>query len=287
MAGFYKALKLVAVAQAGQPVAPGLLGMKTALPAFEGVPSDVGIVSAPPTPGLSRSNTGFSTAPAPAESVALNVSKEERQRWMNAFQQAGPHNGVVGAVAARDFFLRSGLPAESLSKIWFVVVSRTDGREFLTTSLWPRRTLADTRSRGSLDVNDFLIAMFLISRVKSGTLASVPQSLPPNVIATITGQGPATPVAAPSPVPSSPMPAAELFSDWGIGAKEKEAYDRVFEKTDVGGKGYLSSEFLVLVAWCFARVLIPFSSLLASRGSVCFFQTVELAVERAFKHLVC
>ncbi len=121
--------------------------------------------------------------------------------------------------------------------------------------------MADTRSRGALDVNDFLIAMFLISRVKSGTLASVPQSLPPNVIATITGQAPSTPVAAPSPVPVSPMPAAEPFSDWGIGAKEKEAYDRVFEKTDVGGKGYLSSELASEVFGRFAlrtyRLIFP------------------------------
>jgi hypothetical protein len=137
MAGFYKALKLVAVAQAGQPVAPGLLGMKTPLPAFEGVPPDIGVVSAPPTPGLFRSNTGFSAAPAPTEPVTFNVSKEERQRWMNAFQQAGSHNGVVGAVAARDFFLRSGLPAESLSKIWFVGDYGWEPWLILTTlSLW-------------------------------------------------------------------------------------------------------------------------------------------------------
>ncbi|KAI9023325.1 hypothetical protein DFJ74DRAFT_767943 [Hyaloraphidium curvatum] len=243
MAGFFRALKLVAVAQAGQPVSPGLLGMKTPLPVFEDVAGD-----APPAPpqNLARSGTGFG---GDASNPAFNVAPEERQRWMNAFQQAGPQNGLVGAVAARDFFLRSGLPPETLSRIW---------------------TLADAQGRGALGVNEFLVAMFLISRVKAGAFPGVPGSLPPQVLAAITGQpaqqpfadGPApvssAPLASPSKAPTSTSPLPDSFAStvaparlpssdgapapWLIGPKEKDAYDRVFEKADMAGKGYLTTE---------------------------------------------
>lgn len=263
MGGFYKALKLVAVAQAGQPVAPGLLGMKTPLPAFEGIPTDIGITNAPPsvpsTPSpLSRSGTGFGSTPSggmpSSDSPAYKVSPEERQRWINAFQQAGPTNGAVGAVAARDFFLRSGLAPDTLSKIWWVCPD-SRGLQRCSRFLYPsgaHRTVADSQGRGMLGVNDFMVAMYLISRVKSGAFPSVPGSLPASLLATISGQptpGPVPTPAAPSfEAPPSPVKlpsvATDMGPEWAIGGKEKEAYDRVFDKTDVGGKGYLSSGLL-------------------------------------------
>lgn len=44
-----------------------------------------------------------------------------------------------------------------------------------------RRNLADTQNRGSLDATDFCIAMYFTEATTSGQLASIPDSLPPNL----------------------------------------------------------------------------------------------------------
>lgn len=127
------------------------------------------------------------------------------------------------------------------------------------------RTLADGQGRGALNLSHFLVAMFLVSRVKSGALPAVPASLPPHVISGITTGQQTSAASTPFDMPMSPskMPASTPFTpqqpvvsapaaapilaaqstetlNWAIGPKEKDAYDRVFEKSDVGGKGYLS-----------------------------------------------
>ena len=52
---------------------------------------------------------------------------------------------------------------------------------FSISMLTALRSLADSKRRGSLDVTDFTIAMYLIQASMSGTLPTIPQSLPPYI----------------------------------------------------------------------------------------------------------
>jgi hypothetical protein len=66
-------------------------------------------------------------------------------------------------------FVRSKLPVEKLSQIWcgvFLLPQSTSVHVSL------RRNLSDTQNRGSLDVSDFIVAMYLIQASMSGQLCN-------------------------------------------------------------------------------------------------------------------
>ena len=68
-----------------------------------------------------------------------------------------------------------------------------------------RRNLADTRSRGSLDVADFTVGMHLIQGTMSGTLASLPAVLNPALYASALSLPTNSPPTASRLAPSSPL----------------------------------------------------------------------------------
>jgi epidermal growth factor receptor substrate 15 len=62
--------------------------------------------------------------------------------------------------------------------------------------LRPNRNLADTKSRGALDATDFIIAMYIISAIKSGSISFVPTSLPPGLYEQASGDATTIPPVA-------------------------------------------------------------------------------------------
>lgn len=174
---------------------------------------------------------------------------------------------------ARDIFIKSKLPFETLGQIW-CVLSR------LASCTWAdaasvRRNLADTHSRGSLDVADFTIGMHLIQHTMNGALPQLPAVLNPALYAsatslplpavgaagsripTSTAPGPTSPlrqssIAPPSPAYASPQQqqqfapqAQQQQQPWDISAQEKLESDSYFDGIDTARKGTIEGEAAV------------------------------------------
>lgn len=90
--GFYTALKLVALAQAGIDPVRANLSRPTPLPNF----GDQRPPSAPPA----------------------GISPGARAKYDGQFTALGPVGGFVSGAKARELFLKSGLPNDKLGSIW-------------------------------------------------------------------------------------------------------------------------------------------------------------------------
>ncbi|KAJ3025082.1 UNVERIFIED_CONTAM: hypothetical protein HDU68_007472 [Siphonaria sp. JEL0065] len=162
---FYRCLKLIALAQAGKPVSLQFLGTATPLPVFEGV--SIQTAPAPPKPlvpqytGASQKPISMSQQPS---SSGYQLSNEERDRFVAAFNSCSPQNGFVSGSSSKDLFVKSGLSLEILSRIW---------------------TLVDTQNAMQLNLAQFMLAMLIITQMKSGALQSVPTAIPPSLLAGI------------------------------------------------------------------------------------------------------
>ncbi|KAG2235262.1 hypothetical protein INT48_004729, partial [Thamnidium elegans] len=212
---FSIALKLIACAQHAVP-----------LPQFDGVaPSPIS------TPLLS--------APSINSSI---ITAAEREKYANIFKVHQPVNGVLDANTARNVFLKSKLPMDTLGQIW---------------------NLADVRQSGSLNQTEFIIAMHYIAKLMDGTLSSLPDKLPPAVFQSANGSttqqsplvrnmtlnSPAigglrqhsimTPPQRARTIdslgnlafgPSAPI--HEPVQQWDVSAQEKQQFDAYFNKID-------------------------------------------------------
>ncbi|KAJ3324175.1 hypothetical protein HDU76_013468 [Blyttiomyces sp. JEL0837] len=165
---FYKILKLIALCQGGKPVSLQFLASKTALPAFEGVSLTAPAQTPPPiakmTPQMTGNSSSSGTTPSTipvqltGSGASFQISNEERDRFYAAWNACNPEGGFVTGDAAKEIFLKSGLAVETLGRIWVLV---------------------DPKGALKLNLNQFMVAMFVISRMKSGALKTVPSAIPP------------------------------------------------------------------------------------------------------------
>ncbi|KDN38714.1 hypothetical protein K437DRAFT_276213 [Tilletiaria anomala UBC 951] len=160
--GFSIALRLIGHAQRGEVVTETLIQRSGPPPTFDGItlPQPSGSGSVP-----TRTGTGFP--------VAVEIKAEDRARYTRIFASAGPQNGVLDGEKAKEIFVKSKLSFDKLGAIW---------------------SLADTRSRGALDLTDFIIGMYFIQNTMNGTLNSIPAALPAGLYEQASG-------GAPSPAP--------------------------------------------------------------------------------------
>ncbi|CAO1624778.1 unnamed protein product [Sympodiomycopsis kandeliae] len=156
---FSIALRLIAHAQRGETPDEALVHKPTTPPAMQGVqyPNPSGFA----TP-MSPQQTGASPSPAHA-----TILPQDRARYTRLFASAGPSGGLVDGDRAKDILVKSKLPFEKLGHIW---------------------TLADTKSRGALDLTDFIIAMHLVQQSMNGSMQTIPASLPPGLYESASGQ---------------------------------------------------------------------------------------------------
>lgn len=138
------------------------------------------------------------------------------------------------------------------------------------------RGLADTKSRGSLDLTDFTIAMFYIQRTMDGSISTLPTTLPPSVLKAAAGpaagvglmsspvlsaqtlarqvtggnMGIQNPVIARQMTGSMSMSSSPLAKQntggisadsvpWEITPEEKAKFDRFFDQLDANGDGFV------------------------------------------------
>ncbi|KAJ3341526.1 hypothetical protein HDU93_004686 [Gonapodya sp. JEL0774] len=192
--GFYRVLKLVAVAQMGQPVMLNLLSMTRRDTASSPPPPDPIFSSPAPTSYTSPYAGASPAAGAMAPPPPPQISSEDKARWQAAFVGCSPTAGMVGIEQAGAVFVQSGLPPDTLRTV---------------------RNLVDPTASNRLSLPSFSAAMYILSRLRSHELTSVPTSLPSGLLAQFehyttpsaaspASAQPATPPAytQPSPLPS-------------------------------------------------------------------------------------
>ncbi|KAJ2931418.1 hypothetical protein H1R20_g5702, partial [Candolleomyces eurysporus] len=146
--GVAKAVRLIGWAQQGRKLSVELLDKPGPLAKIEGLNS------------VAQQNTGMSLPKSPLPLFPV-LTPQDREKYTNIFNRAGPINGLLSGEKARDIFLKSRLPNDQLLQVW---------------------TLADTQDRGALDSTDFAIAMYFVHGLMSKTISFIPTSLPPGLL---------------------------------------------------------------------------------------------------------
>lgn len=146
---------------------------------------------------MSTQTTG-QQQPAPIAAATLPpLTAGDRTKFTRIFVGCGPSNGLVTGEKARDVFVKSQLSYDKLGQIWYV--------SYPSVQL-PRadhavpRNLADTQQRGSLDLPDFIIGMYLIQSCMANPALNLPATLPPGTYEQASGGRP-----PPSSLTSSPI----------------------------------------------------------------------------------
>ncbi|KAI8800840.1 hypothetical protein BJ742DRAFT_874295 [Cladochytrium replicatum] len=238
---FFKACKLIALAQSGKQPTVANLSIATPLPAFEGVDITPGVASplsvnrTGTTIGgpLSAQRTGSTmgtplvpqmtgglTAQLTGSGGAFSITPEERERFTQAFQSCSPVDGKITSESARNLFVKSQLPVDQLSSIWFLV-DKT-GSPYITR-------------------NQFFVCMFMITRLRSGAISTVPSTVPQALLNALGGEGspPISPVPQPRMVPGY---SSGSTGDWTITAEDRAQSNKLFDALDAVRKGYVTGD---------------------------------------------
>ncbi|KAH7040681.1 uncharacterized protein B0I36DRAFT_311243 [Microdochium trichocladiopsis] len=243
--GFGIVLRLIGHAQAGREPTTELAFQPGQLPRFEGINIGGGLpppAQAPAAPIQAQGTGGpLRIPPLTPEKVAQYAGLFERQPLQNGSMLAGDQ--------AKNIFEKSGLPNEALGRIW---------------------QLADTEQRGALVLAEFVIAMHLLTSMKSGALRSLPTILPAALYEAATRrptaarQSPA-PTGTISAIPrqlsgtaqvrtSSPLGRPPMSpqgtgiaqqttgSDWLVTPVDKARFDQFYVDLDKTNKGFITGE---------------------------------------------
>lgn len=235
-AGFGVVLRLIGHAQAGREPTPELALQQGPIPRFEGIWPATSPSQTPIQPQVSG---GIRVPPLTPDKVAQYAALFERQNL-----QAN----MLPGEQARSIFDKSGLPNEMLGRIW---------------------GLADTEQRGALALPEFVIAMHLLTSVKTGALRALPNVLPAGLYEAATRSA-AAPRQSPSntggitaiprqlsgsaqqqrtgsPLNRPPIVAAQATgaasnNDWAITPADKARFDQIYLDFDKTNKGYITGE---------------------------------------------
>ncbi|KAK3370854.1 hypothetical protein B0T24DRAFT_627197 [Lasiosphaeria ovina] len=247
-AGFGIVLRLIGHAQAGREPSPEIALSQGPMPRFDGfTPTPAPLPPPPPQPPvLQAQGTGaggpIRIPPLTPEKVAQYAGLFERQTLQNGNMLPGEQ--------AKQIFEKSGLPNDLLVRIWM---------------------LADTEQRGALVLTEFVIAMHLLTSMKTGTLRGLPNILPaalyeaatrrasvvgavprqqspttatPPVSAVprqLTGQTSVQQLRTGSPLGRQPL-APQTTGDWLVTAAEKVKFDQFYDELDKTKKGFITGE---------------------------------------------
>ncbi|KAL1837513.1 hypothetical protein VTJ49DRAFT_3680 [Mycothermus thermophilus] len=245
--GFGVALRLIGHAQAGREPVPELALQPGPLPKFEGI-NITPAPPPPPPPALQAQTTG---APGPIRIPPL--TPEKVAQYAGLFERQNLQGNLLPGEAAKQIFEKSGLPNDVLGRIWM---------------------LADTEQRGALVLTEFVIAMHLLTSIKTGALRALPTILPaalyeaatrrPHVGASLPRQqSPTTAAPVIPPVPAIPKQfsgqaplqqmrtgsplgrppiAAQTTGDWLVTPGDKARFDQLFDDLDKSKKGFITGE---------------------------------------------
>ncbi|KAI8630966.1 hypothetical protein F5Y19DRAFT_41462 [Xylariaceae sp. FL1651] len=239
-AGFGVALRLIGHAQAGREPSKDLALQQGPLPKFDGI-----VIGPAPAPApLQQQGSGTGPIRIPP------LTPEKVSQYAAIFENQNLQNGMLPGGPAKLIFEKSQLPNEVLGRIW---------------------QLADTEQRGGLVLTEFVIAMHLLTSMKTGALRGLPNILPAALYEAATRRTTAprqSPVVTGAPVSaiprqlsgsaqprtSSPLGRPPLGpqaisilpqttgNDWLITPADKVKYDQFYADLDKTNKGYITGE---------------------------------------------
>ncbi|KAK4684361.1 epidermal growth factor receptor substrate 15, partial [Tremellales sp. Uapishka_1] len=168
--GWYNACRIIGWLQKGGKtvVEESLAKIAGPYPTFSGHP-----------PPPAQPSAAGPMSPMPTGSSLPPLTQADRTKFTRIFVGCGPSNGLVTGEKARDVFVKSQLPYEKLGQIW---------------------NLADTQQRGSLDLPDFIIGMYLIQSCMASSSLSLPPVLPAGTYEAASGGRPPPPALPSSPI---------------------------------------------------------------------------------------
>ncbi|KAL0940839.1 calcium-binding protein [Colletotrichum truncatum] len=242
-AGFGIVLRLIGHAQAGREPTPELALQQGPLPRFDGI-TPAGPLSSPTPPppaALQAQGTGGGPIRIPP------LTPEKVNQYAGLFErQALQAGNLLPGDQAKSIFEKSGLPNEVLGRIW---------------------QLADTEQRGALVLTEFVIAMHLLTSMKTGALRGLPNILPAALYEAATRRGPTAPRQSPtstgpisaiprqlsgsaqfragSPLGRPPITAQTTgtpANDWLITPADKVRFDALYDDLDKSRKGFITGE---------------------------------------------
>jgi epidermal growth factor receptor substrate 15 len=177
------------------------------------------------------------------QSISLSIADmwtiglTARCTFDRAFEKlSGTMNKLPGS-SVKPIFLKSGLSADQLHRIW---------------------ELSDIDEDGALDRNEFAIAMFLIHGLKSSTIRELPERLPTSLMPIrmrrVSGSvdltaGLPTIIAGMntsmgfSTMPSQVSPSKRADDHWIVNADEKQKFDILFQQLDLDKDGFITGTY--------------------------------------------
>uniref|UniRef100_T2M3V9 Epidermal growth factor receptor substrate 15-like 1 n=1 Tax=Hydra vulgaris TaxID=6087 RepID=T2M3V9_HYDVU len=208
---FNVALKLVALAQNGKEVSLKLINTPTPPPNMAlQISVDVGIES------HESKNLGMLPSVGNVQTsdfASWSIKPKEKAKYDALFESLKPVNGFLTGEVVKPVLMNSKLPFDTLGKIW---------------------DLSDIDHDGSLDQDEFSLAMYLIYRAIEG--GDIPLVLPLSII-------PASKRASTTQLSSgvsANKTLSQTSSDWVVSAPMKTAYDQKFILLDTNKDGLVS-----------------------------------------------
>ncbi|XP_057697064.1 epidermal growth factor receptor substrate 15 isoform X2 [Corythoichthys intestinalis] len=168
------------------------------------------------------------------------VKPEEKLKFDAIFDSLGPVGGMLTGDKVKPVLLNSKLPVDILGRVW---------------------ELSDIDRDGTLDKDEFSVAMYLVYRALEGE--NVPMSLPPPLVPPSKRKKTSAPPVMPllpsppsvkesrssntgskiMPLPTKPAPApapTPAAAPWVVSPADKAKYDELFSKTDGDMDGLVS-----------------------------------------------
>eukprot|EP00158_Paraphelidium_tribonemae_P009225 Partr_v1_DN28807_c1_g1_i3_m33683 putative Epidermal growth factor receptor pathway substrate len=207
--GFTQAMRLIACVQQNRPLDRTLM-LKSANPIVKLEGIDLPASQSTPT----------------GNDSLTNVQPSDRARYAEMFSRSAP-TGQMDAQTARNIFIQSRLPDDFLAKVWALVV--VDARN-------PKSTIS---------VNDFCIAMNIISRRLANPSLILPGSL------SVSAGVPLTPLSNSGMLGGGGgndfggrVSSSALSDDgqWTIPHEERVKYDSFFSSLDLQKREYLGGD---------------------------------------------
>ncbi|XP_029405704.2 epidermal growth factor receptor substrate 15-like 1 isoform X5 [Bactrocera dorsalis] len=185
--GFFVALKLVSLAQAGQVINMSNIYTETANPPKVG---DIPKILPPRIQTVPVASGG-------TISGDWSISVIDRLKYEQLFETLKPINGMLPGNKVKGVLMDSKLPMDTLGKIW---------------------DLADQDKDGNLDKHEFIVAMHLVYQTLEKR--TVPDVLPPELRKPNSGGGPppkpAPPIVSNNSATMPRAPSGEGFGDGGF-----------------------------------------------------------------------
>ena len=159
-----------------------------------------------------------------------------------AFDKLSGSMNKLPGTTVKPIFLKSGLSADQLHKIW---------------------DLSDVDKDGALNRHEFSIAMFLIQGVKTNIIRELPETLPVNLMPIrmrrVSGVGsdlgvllpnlvPGAVASLPIVAPTQISPSKRTDDHWIVSTEEKIKFDALFQKLDLDKDGFVMGKYSRLIS---------------------------------------